>query len=773
MADEVEVQYTADVSEFISGMDELTLAADSTMDAVTAGAIKAGEALDASLSQGAEKAKGSLESLHESGVNVGEMFDELKGKLQTAFEAGGVLIAYEAIKKVGEALEEVAEHATQINNLADVLGISVEQFQALEAAANRTGVGVSMVSRTVVRLEEDFRQAQEGSNQATEKLLNLGFSLDQINDKGLSASGMVQILADRLRDGATASNTMDAITAAFGSRAKLVAEVLKEYDGSAQGVAAVMNTLNGYTEEQVKQLHEAHGAWEDFKTTVSNTAGQMMLAFTSAAKSGYELESLANGIAPIVEGEKKIADAAVVASEEQRKAHLAVLKDAVDTTKATVDATKAGTQDRVDAERDYVAAVLAYSGERSTAYKASLTQLEVADREYYDHYLSNLLDNNAHAERAAEESDDKQREFAEKLSRDLDASMKRYWESQAKEQIDAANAQEKVTSAQLDSAKKVLDAQNASQKISPSTYLSAEIVLINEHRDAVIAAARAEEAARYGAADAAAAAAAKISVATATADAQIVAAQVKAAQEVQKNWQAVDNVIEKSLDGAFRTMLTSTGSFTANVRKSFLQMSETLIEGVFESMVKKWVEGEATKLAASQSMQALLTALHLTGLVQAKATDSAMAVSDITTKAAQAAAGAFAATAAIPYIGPELAPAAAAMADAEVMAYTAQIASAAGGMEVDRDQLAFVHKDEKILPAHISQGIDEKLLDKGPDSGKGGGGGGDHYHISAHDSKSFEKFLGSQRNRNSIAKATRKASNRGNGAVRKRAGLGR
>lgn len=51
-----------------------------------------------------------------------------------------------------------------------------------------------------------------------------------------------------------------------------------------------------------------------------------------------------------------------------------------------------------------------------------------------------------------------------------------------------------------------------------------------------------------------------------------------------------------------------------------------------------------------------------------------------------------------------LAPAAAAAAFTGVAAY-ATFASAAGGMEVDRDQLIQVHKDEKVLPAEISRGF--------------------------------------------------------------------
>lgn len=76
----------------------------------------------------------------------------------------------------------------------------------------------------------------------------------------------------------------------------------------------------------------------------------------------------------------------------------------------------------------------------------------------------------------------------------------------------------------------------------------------------------------------------------------------------------------------------------------------------------------------------------------------------ITGYAAEAAAAAYAATAIIPIIGPVIAPGAAATAYAGTMAYL-PLAFAEKGFDVDRDQLAYIHKNEMVLPAPLAERV--------------------------------------------------------------------
>jgi hypothetical protein len=758
--DDIAVQITANIDDLSSNMGAAAETTTEAMDQIGAAGQKAGESLDSGITAAADKAKEKLQEVGEESGNLGEAFDGLKDKIHTAFEAGGILVAAEAVAKVSEALQEAMAHAVELSNMAEVLGINVQQFQALESAANQAGVGISIVSRTAIKLKEDLAEARDGSATAEQKLFDLGITLADIQDKAFGENEALAKVADNLRNTATATDTMAGFTKDFGSRAALVVEALRNYHGSLAGVNEEMTLTNGYTSQQIAQLKEAHEGWTIMSERISNSTGKLA-AWTAGLLESYKAAVLAknpqlgadaSGDEAQVAASNKTADAQVEAAKRVELAEVEAAKDAV-------EATKSGSEEKVAAEVNYVEKVISYYGQKSDAARKAVADEGKAQQEYTDKMAEDYKRAVEETTRNQQKEDRDKEESVKKSVSEMDKDYKTFFDNLTKQQIDQAQGTEKVTIAQLDSAKKILDAQNQSKSISPDTYLQAEIVIINERRDAEIKMYQDIAAARAGDKDSALKEQQDIAVANAQAATQIVAAQQKASQEVLKNWQAVDGPIESAFDSAFKTMLTTTTSFTNNVRKLFTTLSTDLITGVFDKLVKTWVEGEATKLESSQAMQAVLNALHLTGLVTAKATDAAMATSDITTKAAQAAAGAFAATAAIPYVGPFLAPAAAAEADASVMAFTAQIASAAGGMVVDRDQLAMVHEDEMILPKNISQGINEKILNS--DTEGGDRGNSNTYHVSAHDAKSFEKYLSSQRNRNSVAKALKKTFTRG------------
>jgi hypothetical protein len=104
----------------------------------------------------------------------------------------------------------------------------------------------------------------------------------------------------------------------------------------------------------------------------------------------------------------------------------------------------------------------------------------------------------------------------------------------------------------------------------------------------------------------------------------------------------------------------------------------------------------------------------------------------VASNAAVGAAAAMAATAAIPIVGPELAPEAGAVMYAGILGTYGPLASAAGGWDrVPSDTLAQLHKNEMVLPASIAANIRNMST---------GGGGDTHYHTTfngAFDPKTF------------------------------------
>ena len=121
-------------------------------------------------------------------------------------------------------------------------------------------------------------------------------------------------------------------------------------------------------------------------------------------------------------------------------------------------------------------------------------------------------------------------------------------------------------------------------------------------------------------------------------------------------------------------------------------------------------------------------------LTQHKAATAA----NIGSSAAEGGAAAYAPAAAIPVVGWSIAPAIAADAYANILGFEALNAFAAGGI-VPNDALAFVHKNEMVLPASLSAGLSQMIGSNEPS------GSGHTLHVSfsvsATDAKSFEGRL--------------------------------
>jgi hypothetical protein len=169
-------------------------------------------------------------------------------------------------------------------------------------------------------------------------------------------------------------------------------------------------------------------------------------------------------------------------------------------------------------------------------------------------------------------------------------------------------------------------------------------------------------------------------------------------------------------------------------------------------MVTNWIASELAMTTATQAGAAARTAAEGEGMAAGLAIKAVNAVKSIMTDAAQAFSGIFAFLA--PIMGPAAAGPAAA-GEATVMAAAGGIASAAGGWVVPSDQLAMVHQNEMILPAKISQGLQNMIA---------GGGSGSAtnpvvINVSAIDGQDVKRFF--QNNGSLLVSALNKAMRNG------------
>lgn len=224
----------------------------------------------------------------------------------------------------------------------------------------------------------------------------------------------------------------------------------------------------------------------------------------------------------------------------------------------------------------------------------------------------------------------------------------------------------------------------------------------------------------------------------------------RAAQTSQRTWQSLMQPIQRAFDTSITGMILGTTTLqkaVANIAQSIL--AEFVNLGV--KMATNWIASELAMTTATEAGAAARTAADGEGMAAGLAIKAANAVKSIGTDSAQAFSGIFAFLA--PLMGPAAAGPAAA-GEATVMAAAGGIASAAGGWMVPSDQLAMVHQNEMILPANISQGLQNMISANG-----GTGSGAVVVNVSAIDSQDVKRFF--QSNGSLLVNALNKAMRNG------------
>lgn len=228
-------------------------------------------------------------------------------------------------------------------------------------------------------------------------------------------------------------------------------------------------------------------------------------------------------------------------------------------------------------------------------------------------------------------------------------------------------------------------------------------------------------------------------------------------EEIALHLKATIETMIKSLVDGLQNAFTGLVDRTTTFRNAMLKIGES-IEHFFIQSAFKWVKShfamEQAKTGATALGSAQRTALEAGAATKSLALSAASGLKTIAIKAAEAMASAYAAIAAIPFVGPFLAPAAAIGAGGAVLAFGTKIASAEHGYDIPAgvNPITQLHQSEMVLPAELANVI------RGMAAG-GGGGGGNHYHFHAMDAQSFRDFA--KRNPQGFADGVKSAMNAG------------
>ena len=207
---------------------------------------------------------------------------------------------------------------------------------------------------------------------------------------------------------------------------------------------------------------------------------------------------------------------------------------------------------------------------------------------------------------------------------------------------------------------------------------------------------------------------------------KMAAAAEKSAQQQQAAYQKM----VQPITGAFTTSINGIIQGTQTLQMATDRILSSILLKYVDVAIQRtvqWIAGEAQMTMATvtgtTTRAAVVTAAHATE----KASASLLNMATIRADAAKAAAGAYSAVVGIPYVGPVLAPIAAATAFTAVGAYEALASFDVGAMSIPRDMPAMVHRNEMILPPPHADVVRNAL------EGRGGEPSGDvHVHLHGH-----------------------------------------
>src|SRR3569623_1249810 len=213
------------------------------------------------------------------------------------------------------------------------------------------------------------------------------------------------------------------------------------------------------------------------------------------------------------------------------------------------------------------------------------------------------------------------------------------------------------------------------------------------------------------------------------------------------------NTAQSSFQNMVNSMLRKQQSFTQAMNGMFRSIGMAFIEEVVTKPFVAWLAGWARKLAMNMGFLSTEKAQEATAAATGAITNKVTALSEIMANAGVAASGAYAATALIPYVGPVLAPAAAATAFAGASAYGASVFSASGGFDIPAglNPMTQLHQEEMVLPAKYANGLRDMIAAGGSTTTEGDV----HLHLHTPDTAGARRVL--MDNRRLIADALKAA----------------
>jgi hypothetical protein len=206
--------------------------------------------------------------------------------------------------------------------------------------------------------------------------------------------------------------------------------------------------------------------------------------------------------------------------------------------------------------------------------------------------------------------------------------------------------------------------------------------------------------------------------------------------ERKRGWETLFSGIQNALEQSVMGIIQGTTTASQAIKKLLQSITLEYINLGLKTLIAHKAT-ELAKTGATAQGTAQRMALESWAAIKSVALSAWSAIKSIGIYAIEGAAAAFKAIAAIPFVGPFMAPAAAAAAGIAIMGFAGHVASAEGGYDIPRglNPMTQLHSAEMVLPAELANRV------RGMTGDGAGSGGSVHFNVSAIDGASVKKFF--------------------------------
>lgn len=776
-SDQATVQFKASIDELLKGIAEATGALQQGFASVTDTVKETSAALEQQLGAAAQQTSQQIQELSNQTRNSGDQLDNIAGKVDAAFAFAAVEKAIEFVKALVAEVQALGATASDILDTAFAFGVTSKELQGLNALAVQTGTDFDGVNRVLLKLQNTLLEAAQGNRDAADELAAFGITAKNFNDETFtSIDALVKVAqsstnaAEKIQLFGRQNVTVLGIMEPLKRGIKGVGEAAEETGGATRDQLEALASFNTFMNEisleaenlklrllsgtvpALKALFTILRDLVELKGPLKDILGGAIMLLGKAIQG---LGTIVVGVAFIIKTGfenvgiilKGAAEAVIGFAKVWYKFNTLDFKGAWEEGKKTVlgvketysdlwENIKSGSNDALlNAQRFFEG----FGGKDGITAPAALDDSEDRpdrgkvkskrqDKDSYGEEIKLQYDlaqagseqriklANTLVERMARIYGQDSEQFRAALRLQFEA-VKQYNEEQRKLAEGRAQATRDGALQELEIEKAKMDQQIAlgnltiEEQYALSQQLADRKLAIERAYYEQLKALRAEDQVAQEQAQA------QLNEAQQQRQQQGIEAMTQKIQGMRQAWEQALSPISSAFSGAIQGMIQGTETLGNAVRKMALNILLSFTDLAIKKTIK-WIAGEIAMTQATAGNAAARAALEDAGAKKGILSGAFAALKKIAQFAATAAAGAFQAIVGIPYVGPFLAPAAAVAAGAAVLALGRSIASAAGGWVVPSDQLAMVHKDEMILPARLSAGIQNLIADKSEGSGQ-------------------------------------------------------